>query len=903
MPQPALHSDKPNIFKDEQEQWLGDAWAEQTDAEFDLLPSAESAELDRIGQKLLAQLPPTPMHFTFRVYDSDDANGFSIAGGHIYISRKLITDARSEDELAGVLAHEIGHIYTHQLAIEYTRYLKYELKVTSVSSREDVKDKFFLLFNAPWKDRAGESEDEEDKDELLADRVGMYAMIKAGYTPKAFAQNLDRVAANKGRTGNFLTDVLCGTNIISRRVRTARKMVAALPATCSSLQQKSSPEFTAFQSALRAAPLHPIVAPTPGLASFKLDPPVRTPLNHIRFSPDGNFVLAQDDSNIFVLSRSPLKLLFTIDAPHARAARFTPDSTHLVFLYPNLRVERWNVAEAKRDAAFELIDYEGCLQSSLSPDGKTFVCLSISEGGAWLKLTDVDTGNRFYENKTFNTGGDVASPVIITRQRTVERRVATINFSQDGKTLLILSGAKAFPYDLVSRKQIPLGQGLGSLVEGPNLFVDSNKLIFQCDQDAKTGTIKDTFKICESTFPDGLPLNQFKIGYQWLEPVTRGNHVLMGPFKEAAAMLADPSTGKATAGFKLDTLDVYDPWLATENERGGVSVGELTGQQMQSADLPISPLLNIEGADFSPDGRFLAYSSRSRSVIWDLDTHKRVALMRPFRRVHFSPENVMYAQYRDMQGQPGANYQIDLKTGKATAGAPYAAEQRQLGDVLVTFKPLDPAFEVVNTNLQVADGATGAQLWQRRFPADEPTMRESEDGTLVLSTPISDSVAQADINHPKAKLAKSSDWMNEWVSHALFVEVIDSRSGTIRQEFQVPQESGWDEQDRRWADEFGDFLVVHGNHNDSTIYRASNGERVGAFFGRVIAGDGKLGLLAATNRDQDILILDARNGNELKRITVDHIPLAARFIAQKNALLVLTANQTVITIDLPTAAK
>ena len=55
------------------------------------------------------------------------------------------------------------------------------------------------------------------------------------------------------------------------------------------------------------------------------------------------------------------------------------------------------------------------------------------------------------------------------------------------------------------------------------------------------------------------------------------------------------------------------------------------------------------------------------------------------------------------------------------------------------------------------------------------------------------------------------------------------------------------EEDRRWAEEYGDFLVVHGNHNDSTIYRASNGERVGAFFGRVIAGaTGKLGLSAAT---------------------------------------------------------
>jgi hypothetical protein len=51
------------------------------------------------------------------------------------------------------------------------------------------------------------------------------------------------------------------------------------------------------------------------------------------------------------------------------------------------------------------------------------------------------------------------------------------------------------------------------------------------------------------------------------------------------------------------------------------------------------------------------------------------------------------------------------------------------------------------------------------------------------------------------------------------------------------------------------------------------------------------------------MILDARNGKELKRVTVDHLPLAARFVPAKSALLVFTANQTVYTIDLPPAGK
>ena len=79
--------------------------------------------------------------------------------------------------------------------------------------------------------------------------------------------------------------------------------------------------------------------------------------------------------------------------------------------------------------------------------------------------------------------------------------------------------------------------------------------------------------------------------------------------------------------------------------------------------------------------------------------------------------------------------------------------------------------------------------------------------------------------------------------------------------------------------------------------------RLGAFYGRAIAGDGKLGLIATTNRDQDVTIRDAKTGKQLKHVTVDHFPLAARFIAEKNALLVLTAAQSVYTIDLPAAGQ
>ena len=772
LPLPALSSNKPNIFNDQQEQWLGEAQAAQLEPDYELLPEKDSVELTRIGQKLLAQLPPTAVQYRFRVYESEEANAFSIAGGHVYVSRKLITDAHSEDELAGVLAHEIGHIYTRQLAVAYTRELKAMMSVTALGGRSDVDEKLQLLLNAPWKDRAAESDADEKKDELTADRVGLYAMVKAGYAPRAFAENLDRVSSNKGHTGNFLTDIFDITSVISLRVRVARELSGELPGDCKQLQPKSSGEFTEFQEAIRKAPLHWLVEPTPGLNSFKMNPPMRPALTRVRFSPNGAYVLAQDETSIHVMSRSPLKRLFSIYAPGAQLAQFTPDSVHVVFHYQTMRVERWSIESGKRESYHELVDYEGCPETSLSPDGKTFVCFSQTKDGHWLKLTDVESEKLFYSDKGFpywDAFGKIA-------------------YSQNGRYMFVAAGSKALAMDLSSRHEIALGNGLSHSVQGPAAFIDSDKLVFLCDRDEKADYMRDTFTLCETTFPDGLSINKFKLGYQWVQPVTKGNHVVIGPFSESAAMLVDPSTGKANAAFKLEALDMYDQTLASENAQGGVSVGELGSTQMESIDLPVSPMPGVAAAEFSPDGRFLAFSGETRGSIWDLETQKRVALTRPFRAVHFGDHDQMYAQFEDSHQKPGQNSHIDLTTGQVSEEAKYDIEQVQYGDVLVrshwkswrrdssqgTYADVPS-----DTDFQIFDRKTGAPLWSKHFSHESPFVRETGDGSLLLISDLQWQTAADESARVGAKLVKTSDRRGEWLPQGLLVEVADGRTGQL----------------------------------------------------------------------------------------------------------------------------
>ena len=66
--------------------------------------------INRIGQKLVGKLKNSPYKFRFYVEDKDEINAFALPGGSVIVLRKLIKDAKSDDEIASIIGHEIGHV-------------------------------------------------------------------------------------------------------------------------------------------------------------------------------------------------------------------------------------------------------------------------------------------------------------------------------------------------------------------------------------------------------------------------------------------------------------------------------------------------------------------------------------------------------------------------------------------------------------------------------------------------------------------------------------------------------------------------------------------------------------------------------------------------------------------------
>jgi predicted Zn-dependent protease len=251
-----------SIFNVEQERLLGDVEAEIVEANYSVVHDEEiAAHLNTVAGHILSLFPPDQMRVRIILIDTPDAEAFSVGPERIYVTRKMITLLKNDDELAGLLGHELGHILTHQNAIMVSQLFHEILGVNGVIDREDISEKFMQLFDRIDRNRqmlrkaAQVMERQEVIHQYDADRVALYASAAAGFSPQAFVDLFARSAETNGSAGNLITDFFAATTSNERRLREINKTLRQLPGPCREIVAASSAEFRTWQAAVLSYPV------------------------------------------------------------------------------------------------------------------------------------------------------------------------------------------------------------------------------------------------------------------------------------------------------------------------------------------------------------------------------------------------------------------------------------------------------------------------------------------------------------------------------------------------------------------------------------------------------------------------------------------------------------------------
>src|SRR5437764_5772609 len=278
-----------NLFSLEREISLGKSLAQEVERSSKMIDDPVVTEyVNRVGQNLVrnsdARVP-----FTIKVIDSDEVNAFALPGGFFYVNSGLVLRAQEESELAGVMAHEIGHVAARHGTKNATKgeilqwasspamiFIPYSMAGYAMYQGLNLAIPLtFLKFS-----RDGERE---------ADFLGLQYMYKTGYDPNSYVTFFERIQADEKRRPGTIPKVFSTHPPTPDRIENTQKEIARiLPAKQEYLVTTS--EFDTVKARLRNIMFSRKVTDN---AAGK--PTLRTKTEQSKKQPTGNDPNSSDD--------------------------------------------------------------------------------------------------------------------------------------------------------------------------------------------------------------------------------------------------------------------------------------------------------------------------------------------------------------------------------------------------------------------------------------------------------------------------------------------------------------------------------------------------------------------------------------------------------------------------------
>ena len=163
------------------------------------------AYVNQVGLWLAMQTERPDLPWRFGVMDSDSVNAFAAPGGYVFITRGLLLRMRNEAELAGVLAHEIGHVLKRHHLAAIQKNAQTGLAANLMSMAVDNSSGGY----GEWKKKAISASTElyarglDKEDEFEADRLGVVIAARAGYDPYGLPSVLQTLDGMNAQDSNL----------------------------------------------------------------------------------------------------------------------------------------------------------------------------------------------------------------------------------------------------------------------------------------------------------------------------------------------------------------------------------------------------------------------------------------------------------------------------------------------------------------------------------------------------------------------------------------------------------------------------------------------------------------------------------------------------------------------------
>lgn len=217
-----------NLISVDEEKQLGDKFAAEIEKQATVVTDPEvQAYVDQMGKKLLTGAREVKFDYTFKVVKDDSVNAFAVPGGHVYLQTGLLKAAETEEELAGVLAHEINHVVARHSTRQLTQQYGYSLLLQLVLGQNPG---LVSQIAASLVGKAGALAYSRGM-ESQADYLGVETMHKAGYNPEGILRFFKKLDSMNKQDPNALTRFFSSHPLTADRIQEVREEIAKLPPT------------------------------------------------------------------------------------------------------------------------------------------------------------------------------------------------------------------------------------------------------------------------------------------------------------------------------------------------------------------------------------------------------------------------------------------------------------------------------------------------------------------------------------------------------------------------------------------------------------------------------------------------------------------------------------------------